>query len=68
MSSWKKGARASSAHLVTLTVLVRVHAERRAELERVLFAVSDPDHANYGKHRSINGISGSLGVPDERTA
>jgi len=47
-------------------VSVRVDEGRRTALERVFWEVSDPDHANYGKHLSRDEITELLAVPEER--
>eukprot|EP00928_Gymnodinium_smaydae_P096682 TRINITY_DN8589_c2_g1_i1.p1 TRINITY_DN8589_c2_g1~~TRINITY_DN8589_c2_g1_i1.p1 ORF type:complete len:576 (+),score=117.52 TRINITY_DN8589_c2_g1_i1:50-1777(+) len=66
VSSWILEARAPSDHPVKLSVALRLDADRRAELERIFWEVSDPKHANYGKHRSLEEVTELLSVPQER--
>jgi len=65
-SSWVKGDAPPRDHPVTLTVAVHVDSDRRAELERVFWEVSDPDSNSYGMHRSMDQITEILAVPAER--
>merc|ERR1719450_1863408 len=65
-SSWAKLERPPPEHLMTIVVAVRVDEDRRSELERVFWEVSDPDHANYGKHLSRDEVTELLAVPEER--
>jgi tripeptidyl-peptidase-1 len=65
-SSWSKLEKPEPAHLMTFVAAVRVDDERRAELEEVFWRVSDPDHEDYGKHRSLQDITQILGVPTAR--
>jgi len=65
-SSWALDARAPGDHLVKLIVALRVDQARRDELERVFWEVSDPRHANYGVHRSVEEITELLAVPQQR--
>mmetsp|Transcript_154765 Transcript_154765/g.494877 ORF Transcript_154765/g.494877 Transcript_154765/m.494877 type:complete len:588 (+) Transcript_154765:69-1832(+) len=67
-SSWVHLSRADSDKLVRLTVALRVDADRRDELERVLLEVSDPDHLRYGKHLSQDQVTELLAVPAARAA
>merc|ERR550525_1131402 len=49
-----------------LTVQIRVDKRGLNELERVFWEVSDPQHKNYGDHRTPEQIRQILGVPKER--
>lgn len=65
-SSWTKGERLPQGHDVKVTVAVRLDDDRRSELERVFWEVSDPSHERYGKHLSIDEITQLLAVPPAR--
>jgi len=65
-SSWVKGERPPAEQNITVTVVVRVDEERRAELERTLWEVSDPKHGRYGQHLGLDGVRRLLAVPQER--
>jgi len=65
-SSWAKGERPARDRDVTLTVVLRVDEGRRADLERVFWAVSDPQHPRYGQHLSLEAVTELLAVPEER--
>lgn len=67
-SSWLRGGRPPAEERMSLTVALRVDAGRHHELERVLFEVSDPRHAKYGQHLSLDQVTGLLAVPEERVA
>jgi len=58
--------KAPAEHPVVLTVALRVDEDRRAELERIFWEVSDPKHSKYGKYRSIEEITEILAVPQQR--
>lgn len=66
MSSWVRGEAPPADHSVSLTVVVRVDDDRRADLERTFWEVSDPKHENYGKYKSREEITEMLGVPQDR--
>lgn len=65
-SSWVRAARPAPELPMTLTVALRLDDGRRAELERTLFAVSDPRSERYGRHLSVDEVTKLLAVPDER--
>jgi len=65
-SSWVLHDKVPAEHSVELTVAVRVDSDRHAALEKLFWEVSDPKHASYGKHLSIDGISKLLAIPDSR--
>jgi len=65
-SSWTRLDRVMGDRPVTMTVALRVDADRIAELERVLYEVSDPDHEKYGQHLTQEEVTALLGVPQER--
>jgi len=67
-SSWSVLAKPDPAMLIPLTVVLTLDKTRRALLERTLFEVSDPKHAEYGKHRSHAQIAEILAVPVEQRA
>jgi len=66
ISSWIRGEQPPADHLVTLTVVVRVDDNRRADLEQMFWEVSDPKHVNYGKYQSRDAITDILAVPQDR--
>lgn len=65
-SSWQLRDKVPQEHAVELTVALHVDSDRRAELERIFWEVSDPKHPNYGKHLSIDEITEVLAIPDSR--
>lgn len=65
-SSWNKGARLEQGQAVKLTVALRLDDHRRAELEKIFWAVSSPMHPQYGKHLSLEEVTELLAVPDEQ--
>jgi len=65
-SMWVKQKSPSTDHPVTLTVGLRLDDARRNELERIFWEVSDPDHVNYGKYRSVAEITEVLAVPQKQ--
>jgi len=65
-SSWTRLDRVKGDERLTVSVVLRVDAERIAELERVLYEVSDPDHENYGHHLTQEEVTALLAVPKER--
>merc|ERR1719191_2337359 len=65
-SMWVKQESPSADHPVTFTVALRLDEARRNELERIFWEVSDPDHANYGKYRSVAEITDVLAVPQDQ--
>jgi tripeptidyl-peptidase-1 len=64
-SMWVKQESPSAEHPVTLTVALRLDEARRNELERIFWEVSDPEHLNYGKYRSVAEITEVLAVPQK---
>jgi len=66
MSSWVRGEQPSPDHSVKLSVIVRMDDERRADLERTFWEVSDPKHMNYGKYLAREEITEMLAVPQDR--
>lgn len=67
-SSWVKRTRAPSFQEFDLTVQLRVDQANLDKLERVFWQVSDPQHENYGKHRTPEQVGQILAVPAERVA
>lgn len=67
-SSWAIHSKPAPESLITLTVALTIDSERRNELERTLFAVSDPKSAQYGQHRTHAQIKEILAVPDAQVA
>jgi len=67
-SSWVQGVRPSPDLSMTLTVALRIDEDRRAELERTFFEVSDPANQRYGAHLSMDEVTALLAVPEERVA
>lgn len=65
-SMWLKQESLSTDQPVTLTVALRLDDARRNELERIFWEVSDPDHVNYGKYRSVAEITEVLAVPQSQ--
>jgi len=49
-----------------LTVVVRVDDDRRADLEKMFWEVSNPKHENYGKYLTRDEITQVLAVPSSR--
>jgi len=45
------------------TIVLKGEPEKRADLERVFWEVSDPKHANYGKHLKFDQLVDFLGAP-----
>merc|ERR1719326_786075 len=66
VSSWVRGEEPAADHPVSLSVVVRIDDDRRADLERTFWEVSDPKHANYGKYLSRDEITEMLAVPQDR--
>jgi len=64
-SMWVKQESPSTDHPLTLTVGLSLDDARRNELERIFWEVSDPEHINYGKYRSVAEISEVLAVPQD---
>lgn len=65
-SMWVKQESPSTDHPVTLTVGLRLDESRRNELERIFWEVSNPDHVNYGRYRSVADITKVLAVPQDQ--
>jgi tripeptidyl-peptidase-1 len=64
LSTWAIHSKPASNSLISLTVGLKIDPDRRAALERTLYAVSDPKSAEYGKHRTQAQIKEILAVPD----
>lgn len=56
-SMWVLREKAPADHSISLTVALKIDEDRRAELEKIFWEVSDPKHENYGKHRSVQDIT-----------
>lgn len=65
-SSWVLHGKAPAEHAAVFTVALRVDENRRAELERIFWEVSNPKHANYGKYLSLDEVTNILGIPQQR--
>lgn len=65
-SSWAKVGNPPPEHRMTFVVAVRVDDERQADLERVFWEVSNPDHENYGRYLNLHQVTELLAVPEER--
>jgi len=66
-SAWAKDVeKPAEDQPITLTVALRVDETRRAELERVFWEVSDPEHEQYGRHLSVEQVTDLLAMPRER--
>eukprot|EP00930_Biecheleria_cincta_P018864 TRINITY_DN1455_c0_g1_i4.p1 TRINITY_DN1455_c0_g1~~TRINITY_DN1455_c0_g1_i4.p1 ORF type:complete len:572 (-),score=100.44 TRINITY_DN1455_c0_g1_i4:149-1864(-) len=65
-SSWVLHDKVPGEHSIELTVALRVDSDRHAALEKLFWEVSDPKHASYGKHLSMDEITQLLAVPDSR--
>jgi tripeptidyl-peptidase-1 len=65
-SMWLKQESLPTDQPLTLTVALRLDDARRNELERIFWEVSDPDHVNYGKYRSVAEITEVLAVPQSQ--
>jgi len=65
-SSWVLHGRAPAAHAAVFTVALRVDEDRRAELERIFWEVSNPKNARYGKYLSMDEVTEVLAVPQKR--
>ena len=66
VSSWLRGEQPPPDHEVSVSIVVRIDDDRRAELERMFWEVSDPKHANYGEHKSRDEITEVLAVLQNR--
>lgn len=55
--SWSKVGTPSPADKLKLMFVLKTEPEARKELEDIFWAVSDPRHADYGKHLSIDDIT-----------
>jgi tripeptidyl-peptidase-1 len=66
VSSWIRGEQPPADHPVSLSVVVRIDDDRRADLEQTFWEVSDPKHSNYGKYLSRDEITEMLAVPQDR--
>lgn len=62
-SMWALGPKPAPQSPIELVVSLRLQEERRAELERVFWEVSDPEHPSYGQHRTVAEITELLAVP-----
>jgi len=62
-SSWFVHSQPASDTLIKITTVLGLNADRRALLERTLFAVSDPTNSEYGNHKSAEEIAEILAVP-----
>lgn len=67
-SSWRKVGAVPTTQALTLQVPLTIDGTARDELERTLFAVSDPDSAWYGKHLDSDALKALLAVPTDRAA
>jgi len=65
-STWFVHSYPAAETLVKLTTVLRIDDGRRALLEKTLFDVSDPKHAEYGNHKSKNEIAEILAVPQDQ--
>jgi tripeptidyl-peptidase-1 len=65
-SNWIKGSKPKQEDHMTLTVAMRIEQQNYENLEKVLYAVSDPKHKNYGEHLTIEQVTGILGVSDDK--
>jgi len=52
--------------LIKLTTSLKIQKDRLALLEKTLYAVSDPRHSEYGKHKTAKEIAEILAVPQEQ--
>jgi tripeptidyl-peptidase-1 len=68
-SSWSREASmvvASAPANKHVTVQLKIDDDAAKNLETIFWAVSDPDHADYGKHLTIEQVRDVLAVPDQR--
>jgi len=65
-SSWVKGARVEGDYQLDLIVQIRIDESACNELESIFWEVSDPQHKNYGDHRTPEQVAQILRVPEER--
>jgi len=65
-STWFVHSYPAAETLVKLTTVLRIDDGRRALLEKTLYDVSDPKHAEYGNHKSKNEIAEILAVPQDQ--
>ena len=65
-SLWAMQEKPSPTTLLNLTVALKIDPERRADLERVFWEVSDPRHRNYGNHLKVKALKELLAVPEKR--
>lgn len=66
LSSWSKVEPTHSEKKIHLHVGLKVESENLANLEKIFWDVSDPDHASYGQHLSIEEVRDVLAVPSTR--
>ena len=65
-SSWTFSHKPSRKEMMRLTVAIRVDDDVVQKLEKELYEVSDPKHARYGQHKTVNEITAFLDIPTER--
>ena len=62
-SSWTFSHKPSRKEMMRLTVAIRVDEDVVQKLEKELYEVSDPKHARYGQHKTIDEITAFLEHP-----
>eukprot|EP00316_Scyphosphaera_apsteinii_P000627 CAMPEP_0119330464 /NCGR_PEP_ID=MMETSP1333-20130426/78333_1 /TAXON_ID=418940 /ORGANISM="Scyphosphaera apsteinii, Strain RCC1455" /LENGTH=556 /DNA_ID=CAMNT_0007339859 /DNA_START=35 /DNA_END=1705 /DNA_ORIENTATION=- len=60
-SNWLKAGRCSTQQM-HLMVIMKKRSAQRAKLEETFWAVSDPDHPDYGKHLNSSQITEIIGA------
>jgi len=67
-SSWSPATFNKATATKMITVALKVDEQARAKLESIFWAVSDPDHKDYGKHLSLEELTKVLAIPSSRVA
>jgi len=65
-SSWISTPFDKSITTKQLTVALKVDPKARAKLESIFWEVSDPEHANYGNHLTLEELAAVMAVPSSR--
>ena len=65
-SSWVFSHKPARKEMMRLTVAIRVDDDVVQKLEKELYEVSDPKHARYGQHKTVDEITAFLDIPTER--
>jgi len=65
-STWTLDSYPPTEQLIKITTALRLNEDRVALLEKTLYEVSDPRHAEYGKHKTAAQVGDILAIPQEQ--